>query len=316
MLDAIGRTLVRLFISRKNLLEWETAHATERRMKGDFSYFLREMMVAPVGAVVLALIVLSMRSVLLAVDSFPFLALWFASPAIAFAMSKPIRKKELPLTAEERRELRAIARRTWLFFETFVGPEDHWLPPDNFQEYPKAVLAHRTSPTNEGLFLTSSLAAYDFGFLGMHELAEWLERNLDGWSRVERYRGHPYNWYDTQTFGPLPPAYVSTVDSGNLVGCALTVRQGLLVLGDTDLRASRPFAGLYDAIALVEETLQADASKNASNKIATTGSNSQGCSAAVDCRGANFTQRSVRLAKVGQRSLPSDIAIDRSARWA
>ena len=117
-------------------------------------------------------------------SAIPLAALWIASPAIAWAISRPFRLKPLPLDEAERRELRLVARRTWLFFETFVGPEDHWLPPDNFQEFPKPAVAHRTSPTNEGLLLVSALAAHDFGYLGTHDLASWLERNLDSWTQL------------------------------------------------------------------------------------------------------------------------------------
>lgn len=252
MVDAIGRTLMRIFVTHKNMLEWETAHATERRMTGTgFRSFLNEMYVAPFIALLLAAAIACLSPAAVAFGALPFLALWFASPAIAYVLSKPAIRVELPLDEDERRELRSIARRTWLFFETFVSADDHWLPPDNFQEYPKSVVAHRTSPTNEGLFLASALAAHDFGYLGFHELVQWLERNLDGWSGVEHYRGHPYNWYDTQTLAPLPPSYISTVDSGNLLSCALTVRQGLLALEKTDLGGPRSFAGLYDAIQLV-----------------------------------------------------------------
>ena len=152
-----------------------------------------------------------------------------------------------------------VARRTWLFFETFVTAEDNWLPPDNFQESPKAVLAHRTSPTNEGLLLVSALAAHDFGYLGIHDLAGWLERSLDSWTKLEHYRGHPYNWYDTQTLAPLPPNYVSTVDSGNLAACALTVRQGLLAMPRESLFRPARLAGLSDTLSVIIETADSPA---------------------------------------------------------
>ena len=127
----------------------------------------------------------------------------------------------------ETNALRRVARKTWLFFETFVGDDDHWLPPDNFQEVPDGRVAHRTSPTNQGLLLLSTLAAHDLGYLGLSALADRLEKTFDTFDRMEKHWGHFYNWYNTQTLQVLPPAYISTVDSGNLLGCLVALKQGL-----------------------------------------------------------------------------------------
>jgi cyclic beta-1,2-glucan synthetase len=125
----------------------------------------------------------------------PFLAAWFVSPLVAFVVSGPLRLAEAaPLRPVERDELRRIARRTWGFFETFVGDLDHWLPPDNFQEGPKPAVAHRTSPTNQGLLLLSTLAAHDFGYLSMPTLLARTEKTLETLSKLERFRGHFLNW--------------------------------------------------------------------------------------------------------------------------
>ena len=130
------------------------------------------------------------------------------------------------LKAEERAFLRQLARRTWLYFETFVGPEDNWLPPDNFQEEPHAGIAHRTSPTNVGMMFLSSLTAWDLGYVSSSDLAARIRNGLDTLDRLERYRGHFLNWYDTQLLDPLEPRYVSTVDSGNLAVCLLALKEG------------------------------------------------------------------------------------------
>jgi cyclic beta-1,2-glucan synthetase len=126
------------------------------------------------------------------------------------------------LLGEEKEErLRSLARHTWLFFEQFVGPEDHWLPPDHFQESPLGIVAHRTSPTNIGLALLSTLAAYDLGYIGPLDLAARLRTTYETLEKLERHRGHFLNWYDTRTLEPLSPRYVSTVDSGNLAACLI-----------------------------------------------------------------------------------------------
>ena len=154
----------------------------------------------------------------------PLAALWIASPAIARGISRsPGIAGRMSVSAADGQALRVIARRTWRFFETFVTAADHMLPPDNFQEDPAPALAHRTSPTNMGLYLLSVAAARDFGWLGTEEAAERLQMTLATMGRLARFRGHFYNWYDTSDLRPLDPPYVSTVDSGNLAGHLITL---------------------------------------------------------------------------------------------
>src|SRR5207245_1026680 len=157
----------------------------------------------------------------------PLLLLWAASPAVARWISLPrLTARTTPLSSGDARALRLIARRTWRFFATFVGPEEHALPPDNFQEEPNPVVAHRTSPTNLGLYLLSTVAAHDFGWLGMLDVVERLEATLAAMTGLERFRGHFYNWYDTKDRRPLDPNSVSSVDSGNLAGHLIALAHG------------------------------------------------------------------------------------------
>jgi cyclic beta-1,2-glucan synthetase len=155
------------------------------------------------------------------------------------------------LTADQTLFLRKLSRKTWAFFETFVGPEDHWLPPDNYQEHPVAGVAHRTSPTNMGLALLANLSAYDFGYISTGRLIERTANALQTMEALERHRGHFYNWYDTQSLQPLLPTYISTVDSGNLAGHLLTLRAGLLALPDQQILGARWFDGLSDTLRIV-----------------------------------------------------------------
>ena len=134
--------------------------------------------------------------------------------------------------------LKKLARKTWAFFETFVGPEDHWLPPDNYQEHSAPVVAHRTSPTNMGLALLANLSAYDFGYITAGQLIERTAKAFHTMEALERHQGHFYNWYDTLSLKPLPPTYISTVDSGNLAGHLLTLRTGLLAQQCVDTPAT------------------------------------------------------------------------------
>src|SRR5207249_11864677 len=151
------------------------------------------------------------------------------------------------------RAARIIARRTWRFFETFVGDEDHWLPPDNFQEDPRPIIAHRTSPTNIGLLLLSTVAAYDFGYVGVVELLERIEFTLGSLGKLQKFRGHFFNWHDTRSLTPLWPHYVSVVDSGNLAGCLIALRQACLEFPDDPLFDEKTINGLADTVAAINQ---------------------------------------------------------------
>ncbi len=259
-LDAIARTTWRMRVTRRQLLEWnpssEVDHESIRRGRNSLVISFRSMWVAPAIAATVAIYLATVNLVVLAVAG-PILLLWFASPAIAWWISRPLARRKAILTVEQTLFLRTLARRTWAFFDTFVGPEDHWLPPDNFQEYRVAAVAHRTSPTNMGLALLANLSAYDFGYIPAGQLIERTANTLCTMGGLERHRGHFYNWYDTQTRQPLPPLYISTVDSGNLAGHLLTLRPGLLALVDDLIVGGRLFEGLSDTLKLLADTADA-----------------------------------------------------------
>jgi cellobiose phosphorylase len=253
-LDAIGRTLYRLFVSRRHLLEWETAATTERRLRGDLKQTLLDMLPAVGVALGLAGLVSLARPEALTA-AVPFVFAWVLAPLVAFLVSQPLPAKGPVLTEAERLALRRVARKTWGFFETFVSEEDNWLPPDNFQEEPRPQIAARTSPTNKGLLLLSTLAAHDLGYLNWDGLLGRLENTFATLDRLERYRGHFYNWYDTRSLKPLQPAYVSTVDSGNFLACALTLKQGLAQKVQDAILGPQVIQGLNDTLALVAEAV-------------------------------------------------------------
>jgi cyclic beta-1,2-glucan synthetase len=253
---AVGVTLWRLFVTRRRLLEWETAAATEQRLGDDLSSFVRTMGMTSLIAAALAVLVAVARPAALPA-ALPLLLLWFFSPVLAWFVSQPLAEKIVELTAADRAALRRIARKTWGFFETFVGPEDNWLPPDNYQEDPKGEIAHRTSPTNKGLLVLSTLAAHDFGYLSLERMNERIGKTLDTFDKLEKYRGHILNWYDTRSLVPLHPPYVSVVDSGNLLGCLIALRNGLLEKLDEPIPSPQYLDGMNDTLLLVEESLDA-----------------------------------------------------------
>jgi len=244
---AIGLTLFRLASSQGRMLEWETAAAgAERGHHGDGAReFVMEMMASPVLALLgLALVVLTRPAALAAAA--PVLALWAAAPFVAHALSRPVPERRLELEPDDRVLFERIARDSWHYFETFMGPEDHHLPADNFQETPEARVAHRTSPTNIGMGLLATLAAHDLGFITRDVLAQRIDATLTTMEGLERHEGHLLNWYDTQSLAALPPRYVSTVDSGNLAGALMTLAEGLRQAGLIDL--GRRAAGFADGM--------------------------------------------------------------------
>ena len=249
-LDAILRTLWRMAITRKRLLEW--APSGNERGGASIIASVKAMWIAPVIATAAYIFLANQRSTVL-LPAVLLLGLWFLAPVMAWWMGLPILVHRARLNPEQVVFLRKLARKTWGFFETFVTAEDHWLPPDNYQEQPLAVVAHRTSPTNMGLALLANLAAYDFGYIGAGELIERTSRALASMQTMERHLGHFYNWYDTQTLRPLTPLYISTVDSGNLAGHLLTLRAGLLALPDDKIARTRVFEGIEDTLGLLED---------------------------------------------------------------
>ncbi|MCI0361485.1 MAG: cyclic beta 1-2 glucan synthetase, partial [Planctomycetaceae bacterium] len=247
--DAVLRTLVRLLITRRHLLEWETAAATEQRLSQSRWSSLATMWFPPVLAVA-SLVMLPFSA---SVWAAPLLAAWLGAPLPAWWLSQPIHARRASLADEQREWLRGMVLRTWSYFERFVTAEDNWLPPDNFQEYPAEKVAHRVSPTNEGLFLLSALIARDFGLIPLLELITLWERNLASWGKLGRLRGHFYNWYDTTNLQPLAPRYLSTVDSGNLAACFLTMHQGIDELRVRPLFGPMQWQGVLARVASVEQ---------------------------------------------------------------
>lgn len=255
MLDAIARVAYRKLISGKHLLEWLTAAQTESSTTHDRAAFWRLMYPVTLFALIIALFVIVLRPHALLL-TLPFLLAWAASPMLAYFVSSTgpsLKESSREMTVEERQIIRLIARRTWRFFETFVGDTDHWLPPDNFQEDPRPVIAHRTSPTNMGLLLLSTCAARDFGYVGLLETVERLELSFATLRKLEKFHGHFFNWYDTTTLAPLHPQYISTVDSGNLAGHLIAVKQAALELSEQKLFDARWLQGLTDTLTLLRE---------------------------------------------------------------
>ena len=253
---AIVLTLVRLVVTKRRLLEWETAASAAARATGlvgrkGVRQFLVDMASSPAIAAAVALAIAFRDPQALGVAA-PFLFVWLVAPVVAYWLSVPAGPRVRPLSPSGRAELRRTARKTWRFFETFVTEADSWLPPDNFQEEgTESPLARRTSPTNIGMSLLSTLAAHDLGYLSTGRLIQSLDRTLTSLEGLERYGGHFLNWYDTATLEPLSPRYVSTVDSGNLAAALMALSQGLQSLTTAPQAREQLLDGLADAADLL-----------------------------------------------------------------
>jgi cyclic beta-1,2-glucan synthetase len=255
MTDAIVSTLVRLFITRQELLKW----VTTLQAKTTAGYTVKDL-IRPLGSI--SILVVGAGSVVLLFNpaslevAAPFLLLWLLSPVIAHVLSLPPRLNPAELLLpDDALQLRQVARRTWRFFTTFVTEQENHLPPDNFQEDPEPDIAHRSSPTNFGLYLLSVLAAHDFGWLGLIDTIDRLEATLNTLNKLPRLHGHFYNWYDTRTLHPLEPRYVSTVDSGNLAAHLLVLVQGFRDLTQQPYGISTVLNGLADTHRLLVSAL-------------------------------------------------------------
>ena len=223
MLDAVGVTLARLITGQGRFLQWETAAAVAARARRlGVDGFYDAMRASPIIAGLSLVIVAMVRPQGLPA-ALPIIVLWAFAPLIAYQLSKPAPTSRPEISDEDREYLKQVARATWKYFETFVGPEDRWLPPDNVQLDPEPRIAHRTSPTNIAMSLLSTISAHDLGFIDADALIERLEATLTTIDRLEHFEGHLLNWYDTQNLMPLLPKYVSTVDSGNYAAALLTL---------------------------------------------------------------------------------------------
>jgi len=254
-LDAIARVWYRRMVSRRGLLEWtaQATHWSASRRQPLFvaSLALGSVFSAGVGWAIWRVMPASLS------QAVPWLGLWFFSPLLGWLLNlRPVEQQQAqPLPESDRRFLRQVARRTWRYFSAFVSADTSWLPPDNYQVAYQNRLAMRTSPTNIGLWMTSALGAHDSGYLTVNQVCERLTDTMATIGRLERYEGHLLNWYDIQTLVPLEPRYVSTVDSGNLLGALWALEQGLDGLLHAPLMDGMAFSGLADTGEILKQAV-------------------------------------------------------------
>jgi cyclic beta-1,2-glucan synthetase len=256
MADAIIRSLYRLFVSRKLMLQWRTAASAQAMAQTTILGHYKVMWRAPVLAILALLFTISSGDSAWVVG-LPFVILWVLSPAIAWTVSQTAETEDrLDVPDNVRNELRKIARRTWRYFDHFVVPGQHYLPPDNVQQTPHAVVAMRTSPTNIGVYLLSVISARRFGWISFEDAIKRIEQTIETVDRLEKYRGHLFNWYHTDTLKPLGRRYVSSVDSGNFAGHLIAVSSACRIWAQSPLtQVHTDLDGIGDVAAILREVL-------------------------------------------------------------
>ncbi len=257
MADAIVRSLYRMFVSHRNMLEWRTAASVQSSAQSTIGGYYRNMWHAPALALA-SLIFAALPGDNAFLVGIPFVLLWIISPVIAWYVSQSAETEDQLFVPDDVAiGLRRIGRRTWRYFDAFVVPEQNYLPPDNVQETPQFTVAARTSPTNIGVYLLSAISARRFGWIGFQETIERLEQTVSTIEKMEKYRGHLYNWYHTDTLATLGPRYVSTVDSGNLAGHLIAVSSACREWAEApSVYLSANLDGLGDVAGVLSEVLK------------------------------------------------------------
>ncbi|MCC5920865.1 MAG: hypothetical protein LAT68_11595 [Cyclobacteriaceae bacterium] len=251
-LDAIIRTIYRLTISKKCLLEWSTASQEEQQDASSLKTYFK-MMILPILLGITIFIIAWVKGGVYLYVITPFFLLWLSSPFFVWYISLPIRKKKQLLSEEDRQKLRLYARRTWFYFERFVNEDNNWLPPDNYQEEPNLAVANRTSPTNIGLALAANQTAYHMGYIGLGQLLHRQQKSLEALQRLEKYNGHLFNWYATDDGRLLQPRYISTVDSGNLAASLIIAKEAMKTVMQSPQMNPNSRKGLIDTLQTIDE---------------------------------------------------------------
>ncbi|MGL5153006.1 MAG: GH36-type glycosyl hydrolase domain-containing protein [Clostridium sp.] len=251
MCDAIIRTLFRLTISKKKLLQWASFEDVEKKSSSTLSQYYTTMWFSSIFSIVVIGLGFNIN-LLTGLSVLPIAILWSLSPYLAHAVSQSKVDKERDLSGEEIEYLRILSRRIWAYYEDFVNEENNFLAPDNYQELPYKGVAHRTSPTNIGMGLISNLVAYDLGYIPLGEVIDRLELTIESMDKLEKYNGHFLNWYDTSNLNPLWPRYVSTVDSGNLLAYLFIIKEALEEYKHNPLIRKKEISSLKDGFEILE----------------------------------------------------------------
>lgn len=262
MTCAIAKTLYRMIISKKHMLEWETAEEGDKSVKDKLIYYYKKMWFSVVCGIIFMIIAFK-SSISMFFITYIISGIWILAPFIAWNISKGIVVKGVNLSVDERKYLRQISRRIWAYYDDFINEENNYLPPDNYQEAPFKGVAHRTSPTNIGMGIVANIVAVDLGYITFEDMLSRVEKIIASIKNLEKYNGHFLNWYDTKTCEPLTPKYISTVDSGNLLACLLIVKEFMIEYKKESVLTKEKIIALEDTYTIINESI--DINKNILN---------------------------------------------------
>ncbi|CAN5334023.1 glucoamylase family protein [soil metagenome] len=254
-LDAIFRTLYRVHISKKHLLEWTTASHIESTSPNSPGAYFRRMIFSVILGIAIFTAALYINVQYLWIIG-PFFVIWTLAPLYLWYVSQPVKTVKAPYSDADILKMRDYARRTWFYFERFVNEEHSWLPPDNYQVDPPLPVTDRTSPTNIGLSLVSTQVAYNMGYITYSEFLDRQENTLQSLEKLERYKGHFYNWYQTTLGEILDPKYISTVDSGNLAAGLIVVKEGVKKSSTGSKLNKKFWEGMTDTVRTVKKIFE------------------------------------------------------------
>lgn len=254
-LDAIIRTLYRLSISKKNLLEWQTAADVEATQGNKALDFVKSML----SGCIISIIVLFLafrKSTSLGFTFLPSSIVWLISPFIAYFISQDREVQYVKISDDMKCVLRKLSRKSWAYFEDFVNENSNWLAPDNYQEHPNNGVIYNTSPTNMAMGITSNIVAFDLGYIGILQFIERINNIISSMEDLEKYNGHFFNWYNSKTKEPLKPKYISTVDSGNLLGYLWLTSSALDEYKNKPLFSKNKVEALVDLLNICDEEIE------------------------------------------------------------
>jgi len=264
-ITAIFRAIINLVI-KKNLLRWHSFSDVSKKLSGKLLGYYQTMWTTQFVSIFLAILAYFFAPI----NNFLYfwLIFWLLSPLVGYFISLPRNKKKI-LNPKDTRMLRSIAYRTSHFFTDFSHKENNWLAQDNYQEYPKIIgISHpATSPTNIGMLFTSLFSSYEFGFIPLDHYIDKTRRAFASVSKLDRFKGHLYNWYDITKLQSLHPKYVSSIDSANFVVALITVRQGLKSIAQKPLVSSSVIRGVEDALYVLDEEVERVMNRNSFSKI-------------------------------------------------
>lgn len=251
---AIIKTLYRICKTKEHLLEWMTADEAEKKAKDSLKQYIKTMWFNIFWGLLNLFLGIMANQILIIL----FSILWIIAPGICYSVSKKEKEKDKKenITENDLQYLMDVAKKTWQFFKDYLIEENHYLPPDNYQESRVNKTVKRTSSTNIGLAVISVISAYDLKLITLEECLNLLNAMIQTIQELPKWNGHLYNWYNIETLQPLKPMYVSSVDSGNFIGYVILLKTFLFQIKDELIKQEKDMQVLENNIIYIENLIK------------------------------------------------------------